>query len=154
MKLRGLRGIPLFLAVSASVVLACISVLLMAGEYHSVRSNLDALDREYQGWEACRQMRPAYYEDNKEAVSSCLKSLEETRDNFWLKLPKVQLAGLFIIVGLGSAAGGYVAIWVLVLLIGGCFQKFVRWLSLRSPPKPKMPLDSQSEIQPSISTEC
>ena len=71
MKIRGLRGIPLFLAIGVSVILACVSVLLMAGEYHSARFNLDTYDREYQGWQACRQMKPAYYEENKDAVSSC-----------------------------------------------------------------------------------
>jgi len=154
MKLRGLRGIPLFLAISASVVSACVCVLLMAGEYHSARFNFDTHDREYQGWQACRQMKPAYYEENKKAVSSCLKSLEEARENFWLKRSTTELVGLFIAAGLGSAAGGYVTTWGFLLLIGWGFQKCVRWLSFRSPPKPKRPLDSQSQLQPSISSEC
>lgn len=154
MKRRGLRGVPLFLAISASVISACVCVLLMAGEYHSARFNFTTHDREYQGWQACRQMRPAYYEDNKEAVSSCLTSLEEARDNFWLRRSTAQLVGLFIIVGLSSAAGGYLAIWGLVCLVRISLRGVVRWLSLRSPPKPKGPLDSQSQLQPSISTEC
>ena len=153
MKRRGLRGIPLFLAISTSVVSACVSVLLLAGEYHSARLNLDAYDREYQGWQACRQMNPAYYEDNKGAMDSCLKSLEAARDNFWLRCSTAQLAGLFIIVGLSSGAGGYVATWGLVCLVGMGFHGFVRWLSLRSPPKPKRPLDSQAPLHPDISTE-
>lgn len=154
MKRRGLRSIPLFVAVSASVILTCISVLLMAGEYHSARFNLDTYDREYQGWQACRQMKPAYYEDNKEAVSSCLTSLEAARDNFWVKRSMGELAGLFIIAGLGSAAGGYLAIWGLILLIGVGFHKLVRWLSLRSPPKPGKPLECEPPLQSSISAEC
>ena len=153
MRRRGLRGVTLFLAISASVVSACVCVLLMAGEYHSARFKRDAHDREYQGWLACRQMNPAYYEDNKEAVSSCLKSLEAARDNFWLRRSTAQLAGLFIIVGLGSAAAGYLATWGLVWLVGMGFQRFMRWLSLRSPPKPKRPLDSGSAFDPDVSAE-
>jgi hypothetical protein len=153
MKRRGLRGVTLFLAISASVVSACISVLLMAGEYHSARFNLDTYDREYQGWEACRLTNPAYYADNKEAVSSCLTSLKAARDNFWLRRSTIQLAGMFIIAGLSSAAGGYVTAWGLVRLVGMGFHGFVRWLSLRFSPRPKKPLDSQSHLQPDISTE-
>jgi hypothetical protein len=157
MKLRGLRGIPLFVAISASVIFACISVLLVAGEYHSARFNLDTYDREYQGWRACRQMNPAYYEDNKEAVSSCLTSLEAARDNFWLQRPMVELVGLFIIAGLGSAAGGYLGSWGVILLIGAGYQKSIRRLSLRSPSKPESPerpLECEPPLQSGISAEC
>jgi hypothetical protein len=153
MKRRGLRGIPLFLAISASVISACVCVLLMAGEYHSARFNLDTYDREYEGWQACRQVKPAYYEENQEAVSSCLTSLEAARDNFWLKRSTAQLAGLFIIGGLSSAAGGYGATWMLVWLIGVGCHKIVRWWSLRSSPKPKPPLDNQSHFRPDMSAE-
>lgn len=153
MKRRGLRGITLFLAISASVVLACVCVLLLAGEYHAARYNLDTYDREYQGWQACRQMRPAYYDENKEAVGACLKNLEAARDNFWLHRSTVQLAGLFIIVGLGSAVMGYLATWGLVWLVGVGVRKFSRWLSLRSPPKLKKPVESPSHFHPDISAE-
>jgi hypothetical protein len=153
MKIRGLRGIPLFLAIGVSVISACVCVLLIAGEYHTARSNLDTHDREYQGWQACRQMRPAYYEDNKEAVSSCLTSLDAARDNFWVKRSTVQVAGLFIISGLGSAAGGYLVTWGLILLIGLGFHRLFRWWSLRAPSKPKEPLEGHPPIPPSISTQ-
>jgi len=125
----------------------------MAGEYHSARFKLDTHDREFQGWQACRQMNPTYFDANKEAVRSCLTSLEDARDNFWLRRSTAQLAGLFIIAGLGIAAGGYLATWSLVWLVGIGFQRFVRWLSLRSPPKPRRPLDSQSHLHPDISAE-
>jgi len=154
MKLRGLRGIPLIVAISASVILACISVLLMAGEYHSARFNLETYDREYQGWQAFRQMKPAYYEDNKEAVGACLTSLDAARDNFWVKRSMRELVGLFILAGLGSAAGGFLAIWGLILLIGMGFHKLGRWLSLRSGPKPGRPLECEPPLQSSISAEC
>jgi hypothetical protein len=153
MKRRGLRGIPLFLAISASVVSACICVLLMAGDYHSARSNLDTYDREYEGWQACRQIKPAYYEENKEAVSSCLTSLEAARGNFWLKRSRPELAGLFIMGGLGSAASGYLVIWMLVWLVGVGFHKGIRWWSFRASSRPKKPLDDQSHFQPDMSAE-
>ena len=150
---RRLHGVTLFLAISASVVSACVSVLLMAGDYHSARFNFDTQDREYQGWQACRQTNPAYFEANKGAVESCLKNLEGARDNFWLRRSTVQLTELFIIVGLGSAAGGYLTIWVLVWLIGMGFHRMARWLSLRSPPKTRGPMDRQSHLHADVSTE-
>jgi hypothetical protein len=102
----------------------------MAGEYHSARFELDTHSRELQGWEACRQTKPAYFKANEEAVSSCLKSLDEARGNFWVKLPKAQLAGLFALASLGSAAGGYLAAWVVVWLGGLGIHRFIRWLAL------------------------
>jgi hypothetical protein len=153
MRRRNLRGITLFLAISASVVSACVCVLVMAGEYHSAKYNLDTHEREYQGWQACRQTNPAYYDDNKETVKSCLSSLEADRGNFWLELSPVQLAGLFIVTGLGSAAGGYLAVWALVWLLGLGFRKFLRWLSLRFSRKQKAPLDSQSHFHADVSAE-
>ena len=98
-------------------------------------------------------MRPAYYDENKEAVGACLKNLEAARDNFWLHRSTVQLAGLFIIVGLGSAVMGYLATWGLVWLVGVGVRKFSRWLSLRSPPKLKKPVESPSHFHPDISAE-
>lgn len=153
MKRRGLHGITLFLAIGASVVLACVSVLLMAGEYQSARFDMDTHVREYQGWQAFRQTNPAYYEDNKEAVSACMKSLEAAQDNFWLQRSKAELVGMFIIAGLGSAIGGYLAIWALVGVIGIGLQKVVKRLSLRSPPKQRRPLDSPPPLQSNISPE-
>jgi hypothetical protein len=153
MKRRELRGVTLVLAISTSVVSACVCVLLMAGEYHSARFKRDAHVREYQGWLAFRQINPAYYADNKEAVSSCLKSLDEARDNFWLQRSTVELGGLFIIAGLGSAAGGYLVTWGLLWSIGMGIERFMRWLSLRSPPKPKEPLDSGTASDPDVSAE-
>jgi hypothetical protein len=150
---RKLHGVTLFLAVSVSVISACVSVLLMAGDYHSAQFNLDTHDREYQGWQACLQTNPAYYKENKKAVDSCLTNLEDARGNFWLKCSKVELAGMFIAVGLGSAVGGYLTIWVLVWLIGMVFNRFARWLSLRSPPKTRGPLDRQSPFHADISAE-
>lgn len=154
MKRRELHGITLLLAISASIVSACVCVLLMTEDYHSAQFNLDSYDREYQGWQAFSLTNPAYYADNKEAVSSCKKSLEAARDNFWLKRSKSELAGMFIIAGLSSAVGGYVVAWGLVCLVGMSFHGFVRWLSLRFSPRPKRPPDSRVDLQPDISTEC
>jgi hypothetical protein len=153
MRLRRLYGFTLFLAISVSVISACVSVLLMAGEYHSARLNLNAHDREYQGWQACRQTNPVYFESNAEAVNACLSSLESARDNFWLRCSKAEVAGLFIVAGLGSAAGGYLAIWGLVGLIGIGYHRLSRWISLRSPPKSRARLEDQSDLHPDSAEE-
>ena len=73
----GLRSVTVFLSMCVSVFSACFCVLLMAGEYYTARNKLDIYTNEYQGWEACRQTEPTYYNTNAEAVSICLENLEE-----------------------------------------------------------------------------
>lgn len=124
-----LRGVTSFLAICASVVSACICVLLISGEYHSAHFKMDTYDRELRGWEACRQTNPAYFKANEQAVNSCLMSINETRDNFWVKLPKAQWAGILILAGLASASVGYLSTWIIVWLIGFVIYKLVRLLT-------------------------
>ncbi|MEJ2701725.1 MAG: hypothetical protein P8Z79_04720 [Sedimentisphaerales bacterium] len=153
MRRRKWQGVTLFLAISASVVSASVCVLVMVGEYHSAQYSLDTHEREYQGWQAFRQTNPTYYDDNKEAVASCQSSLEADRNNFWLKRSPAELAGLFIVSGLASGAGGYVGTWGLLWLVGMGFHEFFRWLSVRPGRKRKARLDNQSRLHADISTE-
>jgi hypothetical protein len=132
-----LRGLRCFLATCASVACACVCVLLMANQYQTARFQLDTYEREYQGWEAFQKTNPAYFEDNTEAVKSCRKSLTEARNNSWVKLPKAQVAGLFIAAGLGSAAVGYLVTWIVLWLPGMALSRFVRWLALCMERKPQ-----------------
>ena len=125
-----LRGITFFLAISVGVFSSSFCILLMAGEYHSARYRLDTHNREYEGWEACKQTEPAYFKDNAGAVSSCLKSLDQARSNFWVKIPKIQLAGLFALAGLGSAIVGFLAAWFVIWFGGLCIYKFISWMGL------------------------
>ena len=125
-----LRGITSFLAICTSVVSACICVLLISGEYHMAQFKLDTHNRELEGWQACRQTNPEYFKANEKAVNSCLVSIDEAQKNFWVKLPKAQLAGLFVLAALASASGGYLATWILIGLVGLSTYKFIRWLVL------------------------
>jgi len=125
-----LRGITFFLAISAGVFSSSFCVLLMAEEYHSARYELGRYNLEFQGWEACQQTKPAYFKDNADAVSSCLKSLDQARANFWVKIPKIQLAGLFVLAVLSSATAGYLTTWLVVWFGGLCIYKFISWLGL------------------------
>jgi hypothetical protein len=138
------RGLRFFLATCASVACACICVLLIAGEYHTARFQLDTHERESQGWEAFRKTNPAYFEANAEAVRSCQRNLNEARDNSWVKLSKTHLAGLFVAAGLGSAAGSYLATWGVLWLVGAAIDRFARWLAMRFRCKPKKRLRTQS----------
>jgi len=124
-----LQGVTSFLAICASVVSACVCVLLISGEYHSAHFNLDTYDRELKGWQACRQTNPEYFKANEQAVNSCLTSIDQARDNYWIKLPKAHLIGLFVLAGLASAASGYLATWVVVWLIGISIYKVIRLLT-------------------------
>src|SRR4030043_2323364 len=119
-----LPGVTSFLAICASVVSACVCVLLISGEYHTAHFNLDTYDRELQGWQACRQTNPEYFKANEQAVNSCLTSIDQARDNYWVKLSKAHLIGLFVIAGLASAASGYLATWAIVWLVGISIYKF------------------------------
>jgi len=123
-----LREIRLLLAISVGVFCACSCVLSMANSYYLARSNLDSYTRDLQGWEACRQARPAYYRANTEAVDSCLKGLDAARDNFWVRLSTGQRAGLFILAGLGGTVGGYLATWAVIWFVGLAIGKLFRWL--------------------------
>lgn len=125
----GLRGLRFFLATCASVACACVCVLLIAGQYHTARFQLDMCEREYQGWEAFQKTNPTYFEANTETVKSCRKSLTEAQGNFWVKLPRTHVAGLFVVAGLGSAAVGYLVTWIVLWLPGMALSRFARWLA-------------------------
>ena len=133
----GLRGLRFFLATCASVASACVCVLLIAGQYHTARFQLDTYEREYQGWEAFQKTNPAYFEANTEAVKSCQRSLKDARNNSWVKLPKTHVVGLFAAAGLGSAAVGYLVTWVVLWLPGMALSRIARWLVLCLERKPQ-----------------
>ncbi len=120
-----------FLAICAGITSACICVLLISGEYHSARSKFEIQSRQVQGWEACRQANPSYYEASEKAVGSSLENLAESQSNFWVKMPKVQLAGFLALGGLGSAALGYLATWAIVLLGRSGIKGFLRYREFR-----------------------
>ena len=117
-----------FLAICTSVVCACICVLLISGEYHMAQFKLDTHNRELEGWQACRQTNPEYFKANEQAVNSCLTSIDQAQDNFWVQLPKEKLIGLYILAALVSAIGGYLVTWIFIGLIGISTFKFIRWL--------------------------
>ena len=123
----GMRIIRLFLSICVSVFTACFCVLLMADEYYTAQNKLNMYNREFQGWEACRQTEPNYFRANEEAVSSCQKNLDAAKDNYWVKLPKNKLIGLFILAGLGSAVGGYLVVWCVWFVCLGIYR-FVQWM--------------------------
>jgi len=120
-----------FLATCAGITAACICVLLIAGEYHSASSKVKLHNSEVQGWEACRQANPDYYKASENAVTSSKEELALARSNFWVKIPKVQLAGILALGGLCSAAVGYIATWSVFRLARLGLQKVVAWLNLR-----------------------
>lgn len=124
-----LRTVTSFLAICASVVAACICVLLISGDYHSAHFKKDTYDRELRGWEACRQTNPAYYKANEQAVNTCLMNLNEAKSNFWVKIPKTQWVGILILAVLASACAGYFATWLVICLLGFVMYKSLRLLT-------------------------
>lgn len=120
-----------FLATCAGITAACICVLLIAGEYHSAGSKVKLHKSEVEGWEACRQANPSYYQASGSAVSSSKKDLAQARDNFWVKIPKTQVGGILALGGLCSAAVGYLATWSVLRIVRLGLQKFVAWLTMR-----------------------
>ncbi len=125
------RKVTSFLATCAGITAACICVLLIAGEYHSARSKVKLHSNEVQGWEACRQANPSYYQASENAVNSSEENLARARGNFWVKIPMVQLGGFLALGGLCSAAIGYLTTWAVALLGRLGLRRFAAWLSLR-----------------------
>jgi len=144
-----LKGITSFLAICASVVSACVCVLLISGDYHSAHFKMDTYNRELRGWEACRQTNPAYFKANEQAVNSCITSINEARQNFWVKIPKTQWAGILILAGLASACAGYFATWIVIWLVGLIMYKFVRLIKFPHKCNTKKQIPKKRSFQPS-----
>lgn len=138
--------VTLFLAITAGVFCACFCVLSMANNYYVARYNLDLYTQDLQGWEACRKTEPSYYRANAEAIGSCLKNLDAARENFWVNLPTVQLVGLFVLAGLGGAAGGYLSAWAVVWFCVSAIGKFISWMGLCTRRKYTGHLESQTGL--------
>jgi uncharacterized membrane protein YjdF len=124
-----LRSVTSFLAICTSVVSACVCVLLLSGDYHMAQFKMDTYNRELEGWEACRRTNLDYYKANEKAVNSCILSVEEAKDNFWVGLSKPKLAGIFILATLLSASVGYLAAWFVLWFLGFGIFKFIRFFS-------------------------
>ena len=124
-----LRSVTSFLAICTSVVCACVCVLLLSGDYHMAQFKMDTYNRELEGWEACRRTNLDYYKANEKAVNSCLLSVEEAKDNFWVGLSKPKLAGIFILATLLSASAGYLVTWFILWFLGFGIFKFIRFFS-------------------------
>ena len=124
-----LRSVTSFLSICTSVVSACVCVLLLSGDYHMAQFKMDTYNRELEGWEACRRTNLDYYKANEKAVNSCLLSVEEAKDNFWVGLSKPKLAGIFILATLLSASAGYLVTWFILWFLGFGIFKFIRFFS-------------------------
>ena len=125
----GLRSIILFLSICVSVISACSCVLLIAGDYYTAWNKVEIYTNELQGWEACRQTEPSYFESSTEAVNTCISNLEEAKNNLWVKYPKNKIIPLFVLAGLVSAIIGYMAVrffWYCGLGI----YKIIEWVKL------------------------
>jgi hypothetical protein len=59
-------------------------------------------------------------------VSLSRENLDEAQGNFWIRLPKTQLAGLFILAFLVSGTGGYLVTWAIFRFGGLGIRRFIR----------------------------
>lgn len=125
-----LRKAIVSLAICAGIFCAWCCVLLMFGEYSSARQKLDVHRLELQTWEACRQTKPSYFRSNSERVNACLKNLSEAQDNLWVRLPKDQLVGLFVLAALGSAVGGGLVTWTVIWVVCLTICRFFKLVAL------------------------
>ena len=124
-----LRSVTSFLSICTSVVSACVCVLLLSGDYHMAQFKMDTYNRELEGWEACRRTNLDYYKANEKSVNSCILSVEEAKDNFWVGLSKPTLAGIFVLATLLSASAGYLVTWFILWFLGFGIFKFIRFFS-------------------------
>lgn len=146
-KKSNLKSVTSFLAICASVVSACICVLLIYGDYHTAHYKMDTYNREFQGWEACRQTNPAYFKANDQAVNTCVNNLNEARANFWVKIPKTQWAGILILAGLASATMGYFATWLFIWLAGLVIYKLMRLITSPFKHRAKKQVSKKRKLQ-------
>lgn len=121
--------ITLLLATLAGVSCACYGVLLVADEYYRAQNKLNVCRESVEGWEACRKMKPEFYEANAETVSISLKNLDEAQKNFWVDLPKSRLVGFYFLAGLaGAISGGFIA-WVVLWFAGLTIYEVLGWFA-------------------------
>ena len=128
---RRLRDITLWVAVTAGIICACFCILTVADKYYSAHQKLDMYRQSLHGWEACRKTSPAFYRANTDAVNYCLKNLSEAQGDFWANLPIGQLAGMYVLAGIGGAAGGYLATWAAVWFGVLAVCKLIRQIAAR-----------------------
>jgi hypothetical protein len=83
-----------------------------------------------EGWEACRKMKPEFYQANAEAVSASLKNLDEAQGNFWVNLPKSRLVGFYVLAGLAGAISGSLITWAVLWFTGLTVYESFRWFAL------------------------
>jgi hypothetical protein len=122
----GFRNITFSVVTCVAVIFAVVCILLIAKNYKNARSKLDTYTLEVQGWDACRQTNPSYFAANKEAVSMSRKNLDGAQGNFWIRLSKAQLVGLFILAFLVSGTGGYWVTWAILWFGGLGIHRFIR----------------------------
>jgi hypothetical protein len=122
-----LKKITLLFVIIAGVSCACYGVLLVADEYYRAQNKLNMCRESVEGWEACRKMKPEFYEANTEAVSASLEKLDEAQQNFWVNLPKGQLVGLYVLAGFAGAIGGCLVTWILLWFGGLAIYETIRW---------------------------
>jgi hypothetical protein len=125
-----LYRITLFLAIIVGVSCACYGVLSVADQYYRAQNKLNVCIESAQGWEACRKIKPEFYEANTDTVSTSMKNLDEAQNNFWVKLPKSRLVGLYVLVGLTGAVGGCLISWIVFWFSGMAIYESLRWLAL------------------------
>lgn len=125
---RRFRRVALFLAAVVGVSCAYYSVMLVAGEYSWAQSKLNMYQEGVQGWEACRKMKPEFYQANSEAVSYCLAGLNQAQDDFWVNLPRSQLVGLYVLAGSVGAVAGFLATFAVFWFGGLSAYEFVKRL--------------------------
>lgn len=122
--------VTLFLAIIAGISCACYGVLLVADDYYRAQNKLNVCKENVEGWEACRKMKPEFYEANAEAVSTSLRNLSEAEKNFWVNLPKNRLVGFYALAGLAGAIGGGLITWAILWFAGLTIYEMLRWFAL------------------------
>ena len=125
-----IRKLILVLAVVTGVICASFCVMWIADKYFWAHRKLDVCEEAAEGWEACRLMKPEFYKANSEAVRLSLENVNQAKQNFWVRLSRGQLIGLYLVAGSLGASGGFLVTWIFLLYCSMALRELFRWLSL------------------------
>ena len=122
--------VTIFLATIVGMSLACYGISAIADKYYWANHKLEIYEESVQGWEACRQMKPEFYEANTEAIRTSFENYQQAQQDFWVNLPKSHLAIMYVLVGLVGAVGGYTITWTIIWFCGYAIYDSIKWFVL------------------------
>jgi hypothetical protein len=123
-----IRKLILVLAIIASFVCSSFCIMWINDRYSEARHKLNVSIEAAEGWEACRLMKPEFYQANTETASLSLKNVNQAKKDFWVRLSKTQLIGVYLAAGSLGAITGFLTVWIILLYSSMAVYGLFHWL--------------------------